>query len=428
MNLKNVYSLIYKWRHYRRIFFSSADRLPFGFYAILYTVFFLFLVWSRVGEYGQSISSLLGIYEGFATLNPLYRQESFVLYKDGGYDGQFFFFISEYLFHSKITTPPILDSFRLRFVRIGMPILSGFFSSIFSFQYYSEITLCLVLGFHVSASFVLKKMLSPTQKGIYLLFLFSPFSINANLLLVSDGLFASCFFLWVYAVKRAGLSIAKPIILRTSRITKKELFLPLLLGSIFFLSIRETSLPFFGTIFLLALLGRQFYLSVILSIALGLYICFYLFVGTYSGFPEGTNPLGFLELSDFPFFGFFKSLHIPEPLNLSGISRELSKFPLLLLLVSLGLQTQNMKSLEEKILALPLYFFVFLGSIAEAGYWLSFDNSSRFFTLVFPYTLLISRRMPGYRHFGAIELVFLLFIAVVLRFLVLKQGMNYTIW
>jgi hypothetical protein len=87
-----------------------------------------------------------------------------------------------------------------------------------------------------------------------------------------------------------------------------------------------------------------------------------------------------------------------------------------------------MKSLEEKILALPLYFFVFLGSIAEAGYWLSFDNSSRFFTLVFPYTLLISRRMPGYRHFGAIELVFLLLIAVVLRFLVLKQGMNYTIW
>lgn len=428
MNFKSFYHLLYRWRHLRRQIFFLADRLPFGIYALIYLVSFFFLAFSRVGEYGFQISSLLGIYEGFANLNPLYRQESFILYKDGGYDGQFFFFISKYLFQSQITDFPLLDSFRLRFVRIGMPLLSGFWCALFDFQFYTEITLCLILGFHLLGSYFLKKMLSPSQKGIYLLFLFSPFSINANLLLVSDGLFASFFFLWIYAIKRAGLFLTKSISLKTHRITNQELALPLLLGSLFFLSIRETSLPFFGTVLLLALWKRKFFLSTLLGLALALYLGFYLFVGTYDGFPEGTNPLGFLDLSDYPFFGFFQSLHIPDPLSWGGIIRELSKFPLLFLLISLGLQTQNMKSLEEKILALPLYFSIFLGAVAESGYWLSFDNSSRFFTLIFPYTLLISGRMPGYRQYGAIEIVILLGIAVIFRFLVLKQGLAYTIW
>ena len=420
--------MLYRWVHYRRILFQSLNRIPFWIFAVLYCVYFAALVQSRVGEYENNISSLLGIYEGFAKLNPHYREESFLLYKEGGYDGQFFYFIARYLFLENFSSFPVLDSFRLRFTRIGMSLLGGFGSSIFGFEHYPLVTLLILVSVHLIASYLFKKILGNPQKGLYLVFLFSPFTINASLLLVSDGLFAACFFILVYAIRRAGLPLTKQIAHKTSPLLKKEILLPLFLGTLFFLSIRETSLPFLGTIFLYALFMRQFFISGVLFWALIIYLCFYIFVGTYSGFPEGTNPLGFIDLSDYPLFGFVKSLHIPSPLTLGNSSKEAIKIVIFGVLLSVGLQTLNARTLRDRILVLPLYFIALLGIIAEAGYWSSFDNSSRFFTLAVPYGILLSSRMPMYRYYGSIELSFFLLTAITVRYFFIKQVLSFVLW
>ncbi len=420
--------MLYRYLHYRRILFQSLNRIPFWVFGILYCVYFACLVLNRVGDYDYNLSSLLGIYEGFAKLNPHYREESFLLYKDGGYDGQFFYFIARYLFLENFSSFPVLDSFRLRFTRIGMPILSGFGSTLFGFEHYPPVTLLILVSVHLIASYLFKKLLGNARKGLYLVFLFSPFTINANLLLVSDGLFADCFFILAYAIRRAGLSLTKQTAHPTSVLLKKEILLPLLLGAIFFLSIRETSLPYLGAILLFAVLNRQFFITGVLFSALIVYLIFYIFVGTYNGFPEGTNPLGFLDLSDYPFFGFIKSLHIPSPFTPGNTSKEAIKFVLFGTLLSVGLQTLNAQNWKDRILMLPLYFLVFLGVIAEVGYWSSFDNSSRFFTLAIPYGILLSSRMPMYRYYGSIELSLFLLTAITVRYFFIKQVLNFVLW
>jgi hypothetical protein len=151
-------------------------------------------------------------------------------------------------------------------------------------------------------------------------------------------------------------------------------------------------------------------------------------VGSYGGFPEGTNPLGFIDLSDYPFFGFIKSLHVPSPLNLGNSSKEAIKIVIFGVLLSVGLQTLNARNLKDRILVFPLYFIVFLGIIAEAGYWSSFDNSSRFFTLAVPYGILLSSRMPMYRYYGSIELSLFLLTAITVRYFFIKQVLSFVLW
>ena len=94
----------------------------------------------------------------------------------------------------------------------------------------------------------------------------------------------------------------------------------------------------------------------------------------------------------------------------------------------MGLQTLNARTLKDRILVFPLYFIVFLGIIAEAGYWSSFDNSSRFFTLAVPYGILLSSRMPMYRYYGSIELSLFLLTAITVRYFFIKQVLSFVLW
>ena len=302
-----------------------------------------------------------------------------------------------------------------------MPILSGFLSILFGFEYYPYLVCAMLAFLHVLSAYFLKKMLPASRRGMYLIYLFSPFTINSDLLLVSDGLFAAFFFILSYALGRAGIFLGKEGRLKRSIEFHKELFLPLFLGSLLFLSIRETSLPFFGAILLFTMLRRQFFVFFPLCCALGIYLIFFIFVGQFKGFPEGINPQSFLNLIDLPVLGFVKSISMQD-------IRDLPKFLLFFLLISLGLGATNLKKLNDQILYLPIYFIILLGLVADETYWATFDNSSRFFALAVPYTILVSGRISAFRFFGLLEVNILLFWALLARFWFLKQGMAYEIW
>ena len=158
-----------------------------------------------------------------------------------------------------------------------------------------------------------------------------------------------------------------------------------------------------------------------LCCALGIYLVFFVFVGQFKGFPEGTNPLSFLNLIDLPVLGFLKSISMQD-------IRDLPKFLHFFLLVSLGLGATNLRKLNDQILYLPIYFIILLGLVADQTYWATFDNSSRFFALAVPYTILVSGRISAFRFFGLLEVNILLFWALLARFWFLKQGMAYEIW
>ncbi len=157
----------------------------------VFLVLISIIIFLRIRNYDFNLSSLILIWKGFADLNPSYIPSGFIIFEEGGYDGQFFFLLAKYLYSVGDVNFPILDSFFFRFHRLGLSWIVGSFGSIFGWQFYPHIALILLLSFHILSSLTLYSLLTEEFKYLFYYYLFSPFSILSATLLVSDSLMVS---------------------------------------------------------------------------------------------------------------------------------------------------------------------------------------------------------------------------------------------
>lgn len=399
-------------------------------YILIYILLNIVLLYYRTLPYDFHLSSLIGIWEGFQNLNPDFINKGFVVYKEGGYDGQFFYLINQYLSHDDLGVP-ILDSFSVRFNRIGFPLLTSVFSRILGSQFYPIITLGILHVSHIFSFLMLRKMCKEENRYLANFYLFSPFVINSNLLLLSDSLLCSWMVFLIYFSYKKGFSIFSQEESYNTKFSLLTVFVFVCIAS-FFPLIKESALSILGMIFILYLYFR-YGNKINASLSSGLiflfpilfYFSFVLYTKFFVEVHPGTYPLSFWNLVDFPFFGFFKSISFAIPNNLSSLARELAKYPIFIFYVLLFLNLTNIKSIRELILFLPILFILFTSAIAEQGYWLTYDNIMRMFTLSIPLVILYKNFKDSYRDYGLLLFGILLLGLLVIRIVWLKKRMLY---
>lgn len=362
-------------------------------------IFFLLgvggLIYFKTAPYEHSLSALIGIWEGFYEINPNLVDPQFVIYKSGGYDGQFFYFLAKDLFVGG-DWDLIVDSYHFRFHRMGLSLFVGAVSNAVGFSNYPLITLLFLMLTFSTSVFCLYSLLPETKKWFIVFYLFSPYSLNANLLLVADSLFVSFGIIAFYFFKN-----------------KKDL-----LAVFFFLLMvitRELGVLFLIPIVYKALLekrGRKVFLYSLPGVA---FLCLVVYGWIQPPNHLGTNPLGFRDMTDFPLFGFFKSFY-----DAGSFQFKLKEFPKILFFISfIALSVVSLQSLKESFsnnmpLLIPIFGSLFVILIAEEGYWRSFDNLSRMFTLILPFSLLLegALKRPFLRLFLGISITLFLFLII----------------
>lgn len=378
----------------------------------LWTVLFFFilgvlgLIDYKITPYDHSLSSLIGIWEGFYEINPNLVDPNFVIYKSGGYDGQFFYLLAKDLFNENDWSL-IVDSFYFRYHRIGLSFITGLFSHFLGSEHYPLITLTLLFFTFSASVYYLFKLLPDESKWLVLFYLFSPYSLNSNLLLVADSFFVSLAIISYYFYREKKFAIAFVFFLLT--VFTRELGI-LFLAPIVFVSLFKRE---WKNVFLFSLPGILF-----------LAFLFYGWMNTPNHL--GTNPLGFKDMTDGPLFGFVKSFFDQNTFQFKP--KELPK--LLFLFSFLSILIVCYSSIKESFLKdidilIPILGSMFVIAIAEQGYWRSFDNLSRMFTLILPFSLLLHdvTKRYSFRFFLGTSIV--LFIFLLIRILFITQTKEY---
>ncbi|TDY68494.1 hypothetical protein CLV96_3008 [Leptospira meyeri] len=356
------------------------------------------LILFKTAPYDHSLSALIGIWEGFYEINPNLVDSHFVIYKSGGYDGQFFYLLAKDLFVSS-DWDLIVDSYFFRFHRLGLSLLTGAISNLVGFSYYPIITLFILFSTFLISVFCLYSLLPKSKKWYVTFYLFSPFSLNANLLLVADSLFVSFGIIAFYFFKN-----------------KKD-FLALFF---FFMMVitRELGVLFLIPIVYKALVEKRWKQMCIYSIPGFAFLCLVMIDLIHPPNHLGTNPLGFRDMTDFPLFGFFKSFQ-----ESGSFQFKLKEFPKILFFISLisitiaSAQTLKNNFPEDINILVPIFGSLFVILIAEQGYWRSFDNLSRMFTLILPFSLLLEDSLKNLFLRFFLGISFSLFVFLIIRIL-----------
>lgn len=328
------------------------------------------LIFFKTAPYDHSLSALIGIWEGFYEINPNLVDSNFVIYKSGGYDGQFFYLLAKDLFVSS-DWDLIVDSYHFRFHRLGLSLLAGAISNLVGFFYYPMVTLTILFSTFLISVFCLYSLLPESKKWYVIFYLFSPFSLNANLLLVADSLFVSFGIIAFYFFKN-----------------KKDFWAVFF----FFMMVitRELGVLFLIPIIFKALGEKKWGQMFAYSIPGFAFLCLVIFGLIHPPNHLGTNPLGFKDMTDFPLFGFFKSFQ-----ENGSFQFKPKEFPKILFFISLiSITVASVQSLKNNLpkninVLVPIFGSLFVIFIAEQGYWRSFDNLSRMFTLILPFSLLL---------------------------------------
>lgn len=426
-----------------KYFFQRTDSLAFEklvpmkklfpfLSSIAFLVFLGILVVLKIRHYDYNLSSLIGIWQGFSALNPDYIPKGFVLFEEGGYDGQFFFFLSRFLFEWNNLPFPILDSFYFRFHRLGLSLVAGAPLAWIGHGFYPIFTLFLLTITHIISFIMLYNFLPFRKKKLALFYLFNPYSILGILLLVSDPFLIAL-----------GL-VSSLLIWQVPFFSFRQLG-TLILGMVLFsvsLLVRETSIFLIAPLLLFSIGRRQYFKLVFLLPPVVLYLTFLIFTQNWSVPHEGTSPLKFLDMVDYPLFGFFKSWESMEGFSLKQLAREGVKFLLFSLYIQLILNLGNIRrewklsgkksnlsdtgrTLALFTLLIPVIATLGVITIAEQGYWRSFDNLARMFTIVTPVIIIAKAKWEGYRDYGFLYLSLALTLFLLLRVSVITKPMQF---
>lgn len=385
----------------------------FVFFTLISIIIFL-----KIRNYNFNLSSLILIWKGFAHLNPSYIPSGFVILDEGGYDGQFFFFLAKYFYNFGDLNFPILDSFFFRFHRLGLSWIVGSFGSIFGWQYYPHIALILLLSFHILSSLTLYSLLTEELKYLFYYYLFSPFSILSTTLLVSDSLMVS-----FCIISLAFFMFGKN-------------FFHLIAASLymfFALLIKEAAIFTFAPLILFFLFKKNYRMLAYSIPPLLIYLLFY-FISQNISFPHlGTYPLQFKDMVDFPLFGFIKSFEGYDPFNWKHWIQNFGKVFLFIIYALLIFNLFNLfRSFKQRnwklaTLLTPLLPILLLITISEQGYWRNFDNLARMFSLTIPIVIIAKSYSKDYKDYGFLNATFILTGIILFRILFITKSMSFTI-
>lgn len=412
----------------RRIALSRAvlrgmDSIPPLLWVIAFFAIVSILTWFRVAPYGGNLSALITLQAEFAEANPAARFPGLVVLRESGYDGQFFYLLARYLFDADMPMP-ILDTYTMRMGRIGMSALCGLVTSFFGWQHYPLVTLVLLNGLAALSYLALRSLLPGPHRWMAILYLFSAFSLNATLLLVSDSLMVSLALLAVFALERAGFRISEDAT-DTASYTSAWMGTALLL-LIALVFVRDTALFVIAPIGLLSLWRRSVRGAILAAIPVLIYI-------GWTGFVKGTevhpgaHPAHYMTKFDLPLRGFFQSLEFSRDASLRTLARETSKFLNMGFVVLLVLALRRVRSIVGLILVSPILFAVGLSLVATREYWDTFDNVSRMFALSLPWAILLRGRLRDFRPDAALAFSVGLFFLFCVRLVWLKTALAYDV-
>lgn len=395
----------------------------------VFSVVILLLTAARIAPYDFRMSSLLGMQQEFIDLNPDAAFDGMVVFNESGYDGQFFYLVARSIFDPSMPTP-ILDTYRMRMGRIGMSLLVGLPAWLAGWDAYPLIAFFLLQLIHIVAFVALRSMLSEQNRYLALFFLFSPFSFNSSLLLVSDSLMVAVAVLSFYVLEKAGFRFSTDSVDRTNYRSGWIVAAALLL--VYLVSIRDTALFAVAPIGLLYLYRRSLRGMLLAGLPVLCFLGWMVAVRLMETHP-GAHPAHYTAKLGMPMQGFVESLDFSAMTSLKGAARELAKYLnllYLLLLIStfyyITTPQQTATRLAAGILFTPLIFTATLSIISVVEYWATFDNVNRMFTLSIPIMVLLRDRIPGMRSHGLLLLSGVFFLLLAVRIVWLKPVMAFT--
>lgn len=388
----------------------------------LFLIVVILLTAARIAPYGYRMSALIGMEQQFIDLNPGATFEGIVVFKDSGYDGQFFYLIARDLFDPSFDEP-VLDTYRMRMGRIGMSLLVGLPASLLGWQSYGLIAFAILQLVHILAFLSLRSMLSEKNRHMALFFLFSPFSFNSSLLLVSDSLMVAVAVLALAMLEKGGFRFSTAAEDRTDYRSRWTIGATLLLC--FLVTIRDTALFALAPIGLLFLYRKSLRGVILAALPVLVFLAWMAAVRQLETHP-GSNPVHYDAKLGGPMVGFFQSLNGEAFASIKGAAREMSKYLNLLYLLIMVSTFFYIRSLPTAALFSPLVFTAALSVFSVVEYWATFDNVNRMFTLSIPIMALLRDRIPNMRSHGLflLSVVFLLLLAV--RLVWLKPAMAFT--
>lgn len=388
----------------------------------LFLIVVILLTAARIAPYGYRMSALIGMEQQFIDLNPGATFEGIVVFKDSGYDGQFFYLIARDLFDPSFDEP-VLDTYRMRMGRIGMSLLVGLPASLLGWQSYGLIAFAILQLVHILAFLSLRSMLSEKNRYLALFFLFSPFSYNSSLLLVSDSLMVAVAVLGLAMLEKGGFRFSTDGEDRTDYRSRWTIGATLLLC--FLVTIRDTALFALAPIGLLFLYRKSLRGVILAALPVLVFLAWMAAVRLLETHP-GSNPVHYDAKLGGPMVGFFQSLNGEAFASIKGAAREMSKYLNLLYLLIMVSTFFYIRSLPTAALFSPLIFTAALSVFSVVEYWATFDNVNRMFTLSIPIMVLLRDRIPNMRSHGLflLSVVFLLLLAV--RLVWLKPAMALT--
>ena len=390
------------------------------------------LIGVKISPYHYNLSALLGIWQGFVDLNPGYIPKDFIVFQNGGYDGQFFFILARYIYEDNLNFP-VLDSFYFRFHRIGLSLLVGFLCKFLGFEFYPLLCLAILLGLHIFSFSLLCKLLPEEKYAFSLIYLFNPYSLAGILLLVADPLLLSLGTIAIFFIYRAQNS---------KRQSKSWIGLSVIFFS-FSLLVRETSFFIILPLILYFAIKKEFFKILPLAIPLVFYTAFLIYTQLFPVPHKGTLPLRFIDMVDYPLFGFFSSLKfVPEDAGFLKLVKTGLKLFLFGLYLQLGCNLLNvsfqlyrtirnhsfsLKNVYPLLLLSPAFLTFLVITIAEQGYWNHFDNIVRMFTLSLPPVLIAKAWFPGYKDYGFLYSSIALTFFISIRVIWITKPMSYVL-
>jgi hypothetical protein len=405
----------------------------YGIFIYLILSFILILFYIKQADY--NINLLLHVNYDVLELNPQMKFKNLVVLQKEGYDGQFYYFISRYIYDNKIKNLT-LDSTYFRMLRIGSSLLYGIIPSLIGWNYYVYWVLFLHFFIFILSYLLFYRILDDDIKYLSIIYLFNPYTIISNMLLIGDTIFIALFMILIYCYTKLNFNL-----LNKNKIKMNHFYYISLLLSIYLILIKETSLIYLSTFLFIFILKKDYKGILLNTVPIIIFFIWLFFVYNLFHFSD-LNPVSHTQRIRFPFkdllLFYFKSFN-----NMHSF-RELSKFfPYILILFiyfSLLLQISNFLNLKyfknismtkfllicnNLILYFPIGFIFLIISIVDIEYFLAFDNIFRIFSFSFLWILFIKLDKKNYNDYSFFIFNFMITILLVLRYTLIKKIGNF---
>ncbi|GIX42096.1 MAG: hypothetical protein KatS3mg129_1829 [Leptospiraceae bacterium] len=402
---------------------------------ILYILISLILILLYTKQVNYNINLLIHLNQNMLELNPEMKFKNLIILKDEGYDGQFYYFISRYIYDKNITNL-VLDSTYFRMLRIGSSLLYGIIPSILGWEYYTYWVLILHIILFCYSFLLFYKILPSEKKYLSIIYLFNPFTIISNMLLIGDTIFISLFMIFIFLLYKCNFSLNQKKQIQFN----KYYFLSILISILLILT-KETLIFYLLPLCILFLLRKDFRGIFLILFTILIFIIWYKVIPIYFNFTD-LNPIKHTNRIRLPFHDYI--LFYFSSLNKIHTIYDFFKFIpyiiIFLLHISLLLQLKNFipinknlfkqnfsSILQNTILYIPIGLVFIIITMVDLEYWLAFDNIFRIFTFAFLWMSVLEIENKFYKNYGFYFFSILITFLLLFRYSIIKKIGAFTI-